>query len=89
MNNIFLPDDFLFQNLYRLRSLPIIIVQGRYDIVCPIITADAVAKELPQADYRIVPNAGHATNDPALQAELVRACETFKSIFTGLKSLTK
>lgn len=89
MNDIFLPNDFLFQNLYRLRSLPIIIVQGRYDIVCTIVTADAVAKELPQVDYRIVPNAGHAPSDPALGAELVRACETFKSIFKRPKSPSK
>ncbi|WP_032113135.1 prolyl aminopeptidase [Candidatus Paracaedibacter symbiosus] len=79
-NNIFLPDNFLFENLYLIRHIPTIIVQGRYDIVCPIITADLVAKELPEADYRIVPNAGHSASEPALCAELVRACEAFKSL---------
>lgn len=79
-NNIFLPENFLLQNLYKINHIPTIIVQGRYDIVCPIVTADEVAQHLPEADYRIVPNAGHSASDPALCAELVRACEDFKEL---------
>lgn len=79
-HNIFLPEDFLIQNLGKIRHIPTIIVQGRYDIVCPIITADDVVQHLPEVDYRIIPNAGHASNDPALRAELVRACEEFKKL---------
>lgn len=79
-NNIFLPEDFLIQNLHKIRHIPTIIVQGRYDIVCPIVTADEVARHLPNADYRIVSNASHAASDPALCAELVRACEKFKCL---------
>lgn len=77
-NNIFLPDNFIMENLGKIRSIPTIMVQGRYDVVCPIITADEVAKHLPEAEYIIVPDAGHSAQDPSLCRELVRACEKFK-----------
>jgi proline iminopeptidase len=79
-NNIFLPDNFLLENLYKIRHLPIIMVQGRYDIVCPIITADEVAKHLPEAEYIIIPDAGHSAFDPSLCRELVKACEKMKTL---------
>lgn len=81
-NNIFLPDDFLLQNLHKIRHIPTIMVQGRYDIVCPIVTADEIAKHLPEADYIIVPDAGHSAFDPALCQELVKACERMKQIIS-------
>lgn len=77
-NNIFLPDNFIMENLGKIRSIPTTMVQGRYDIVCPIVTADEVAKHLPEADYIIVPDAGHSAQEPSLCRELVRACERFK-----------
>mgnify|MGYP001117497161 CR=1 FL=1 len=79
-NNIFLPDNFLLENLHKIHHLPIIMVQGRYDIVCPIVTADEVAKNLPKAEYIIVPDAGHSAFDPSLCRELVKACEKMKSL---------
>lgn len=79
-NNIFLPDNFILDNLHKIRSIPTIMVQGRYDIVCPIVTADEVAKHLPDAQYIIVPDAGHSSQDPSLCRELVMACERFKDL---------
>ncbi|AIK97175.1 prolyl aminopeptidase [Candidatus Odyssella acanthamoebae] len=79
-NNIFLPDNFLLENLYRIQQLPIIMVQGRYDIACPIVTADEVAKHLPEAEYNIIPDAGHSAFDPSLCRELVKACEKMKTL---------
>lgn len=77
-NNIFLPENFLMNNLHKIRHLPITIVQGRYDIVCPIVTADEVVQHLPEANYIIVPDAGHSATDPGICRELVKACEEFK-----------
>lgn len=77
-NNIFLPDNFLLGNIDKIRSIPAVIIQGRYDIVCPIITADEVAQAWPEAEYIIVPDAGHSAYDPSLSAQLVKACERFK-----------
>lgn len=79
-NSIFLPDNFLLDNINKIRHIPTIIIQGRYDIVCPIVTADEVAKHLPDAEYVIVPDAGHSAFDPALCSELVKACEKMKKL---------
>lgn len=79
-NSIFLPENFLLDNLNKIRHIPTIIVQGRYDIVCPIVTADEVTKQLPDAEYVIVPDAGHSAFDPALCRELVKACEKMKKL---------
>jgi proline iminopeptidase len=78
-NDIFLPPDSLLGNLGRLRHLPCVIVQGRYDAVCPIVTADELARAWPQAEYIVVPGAGHSAWEPGISAELVRATEKMKT----------
>lgn len=78
IHNIFLPDNSLLDNVGRIRHLPAVIVQGRYDAVCPIVSADDLHKAWPEADYRIVPDAGHSAWEPGICAELVRAAEQFK-----------
>jgi proline iminopeptidase len=78
-HDIFLPQDSLLQNLRRLRQIPCIIVQGRYDAVCPIVSADEVHRAWPEAEYIIVPDAGHSAWEPGITAQLVRATERFKT----------
>jgi len=78
IHNIFLPDNSLLDNVGRIRHLPAVIVQGRYDAVCPIVSADDLHKAWPEADYRIVPDAGHSAWEPGICAELVKAAEQFK-----------
>ncbi len=77
-NNIFLPDNFLMDNIHTIRHIPTTIVQGRYDVVCPIVTASEVVEKWPEANYIIVPDAGHSAYDPTLCRELVKACERVK-----------
>ena len=79
-NNIFLPDDSLLENIQRIRNIPAVIVQGRYDAVCPIISADDLHRAWPEAEYHVVPDAGHSAWEPGICAELVRAAENFKNI---------
>ena len=79
-NNIFLPDDSLLENIQRIRDIPAVIVQGRYDAVCPIISADDLHRAWPEAEYHVVPDAGHSAWEPGICAELVRAAENFKNI---------
>ncbi len=79
-NNIFLPENYLLEHIDRIRHIPAVIIQGRYDIVCPIMTAHEVHKAWPEADYIVVPDAGHSAFDPSLCEELVRACDRFKLI---------
>jgi proline iminopeptidase len=53
-------------------------VQGRYDIVCPPVTADALARAWPEARYVVVPDAGHSALEPGIRAALVNATENFR-----------
>lgn len=66
----------LLAEAHRIRHIPGVIVQGRYDLPCPVTTADALHRAWPEADYRIV-LAGHAAGEPAIAAELVAATDRF------------
>ena len=81
MNDIFLPDNFLIEQVGRVRHIPATIVQGRYDMVCPIISADELANAYPEADYQIVPDAGHSAFEPGIRAKLIEAMEKLKLRF--------
>jgi len=69
----FLRAGELLDGVARIRHLPCTIVQGRYDIVCPPITADALATAWPEAQYVVVPDAGHSVREPGITRELVAA----------------
>ena len=73
VHRAFLAPDQLLADLPRIRHLPCTIVQGRYDIVCPPVTADALARAWPEARYIVVPDAGHAVREPGITRELVAA----------------
>lgn len=74
------PEDRLLRDVTRIRHLPGIIVQGRYDVVCPIATADDLHRAWPEADYRIIPDAGHSAMEPGIRSALVQATERFKDL---------
>jgi len=69
----FLADGALLAGVDRIRHLPCTIVQGRYDVICPPVTADALAQAWPEADYVVVPDAGHSVREPGITRELVYA----------------
>ena len=77
-HDIFLPENSLLENVKCIRNIPGIIVQGRYDAVCPIISAYDLHQAWPEAEYIIVPDAGHAAWEPGICKQLVAACERFK-----------
>lgn len=78
IHDIFLPENDLLNNLSKIRHIPGVIVQGRYDIVCPTISADDLASKWPEVDYRIIPDGGHSSSEPGIQRELVKIMEEFK-----------
>ena len=78
-NNIFLPENSLLENAGRLRSIPGIIVQGRYDMVCPIVSADELHRAWPEAQYIIVADAGHSAWEAGISARLVATMERLKT----------
>lgn len=77
-HNIFLPENSLLDNVHKLHNIPATIVQGRYDAVCPIVSADDLRQAWPQAEYLIIDDAGHSVWEPGIQAALIRATNQFK-----------
>ncbi len=84
VNGIFMQEGAVLANASRLADVPAVIVQGRYDVVCPIVTADELARAWPKTgkgglEYIIVPDAGHAATEPGIRARLIGATEMFKA----------
>lgn len=79
-NNLFEPEDRLLQDIDKIRAIPAAIVQGRYDIVCPIETADMLHKRWPEADYLVIPDAGHSAMEAGIRSALVGITERFKTL---------
>ena len=80
-NHSFFPSDaYLLEHAPELSGIPTRIIQGRYDMVCPIRSAWDLKLALPAADLRIVPDGGHSIKDPGIAAGLVQATEEFKRL---------
>ena len=77
VNRLFLADGALIEGVERIRRIPAVIVQGRYDMVCPAATADALHQAWPEADYQVIPEAGHSAMEPGIRAALVAATRKF------------
>ncbi len=77
-HHAFLSDNQLVRNVDRIRHLPAVIVQGRYDMVCPPTSAWALHQAWPEATFHMVEDAGHAAFEPGIVAALVAATEQFK-----------
>jgi proline iminopeptidase len=77
VNGGFMEEDQLIRNVDRVRNIPAVIVQGRYDVVCPAVSAWELAAAWPEADLRISPDAGHAAFEPGNVHELVTASDAF------------
>lgn len=73
-------ENYLLENVHKLREKPCIIVQGRYDVVCPMRSAWDLHRAWPEAELVVVPDAGHSALEPGISKELVRATEAFKAI---------
>ena len=78
--HLFKGERDLITRIRHVRQLPAIIVQGRYDMVCPIRSADELARSWPEAQYVIVPDAGHSAMEPGIRDQLVLATEQMKRI---------
>ena len=70
-------DDQLLRNASRIRHIPGVIVQGRYDVVCPMESAWALHRAWPEAELIITPDSGHSAFDPPNSRALVAATDKF------------
>jgi len=73
-------DDQLLAEIGAIRHLPCTIVHGRYDVVTPVKNAWDLSRAWPEADLRIVADAGHAMTEPGIVAELVAATRRYANL---------
>jgi proline iminopeptidase len=73
-------EDQLLRGVRRIRHVPAVIVQGRYDVVCPMQTAWELHRAWPEADFRVVADAGHSALEPGITHELVSATDRFAGV---------
>ncbi|MEQ8963416.1 MAG: prolyl aminopeptidase, partial [Coleofasciculus sp. C2-GNP5-27] len=73
-------EDQLLQNVDRIRHIPGVIVQGRYDVVCPMISAWELHQVWSEAELIVVPDAGHAMTEPGIRSALIEATDQFTSL---------
>jgi proline iminopeptidase len=79
INNCFFPtDNYLVENVGTIRHIPCVIVQGRYDVVCPIRSAWDLHRAWPEAQLHITPDAGHSVLEPGNISALVQATDKFR-----------
>ncbi|KAG6847243.1 hypothetical protein H0H93_009306, partial [Arthromyces matolae] len=82
VNEGFMRDGQLLekQGIDKIRHIPTVVVQGRYDVVCPATTAYALKKVFPELELHIVPDAGHSSRETGIAKLLVEATNKFADI---------
>ena len=79
MNNCFFSsENYLLENVDKIRHLPTVIVQGRYDVVCPLTSAWDLHRAFPETEFVIVKDAGHSVSEPGITSALVDAMDRIK-----------
>ncbi|KAF9526401.1 proline iminopeptidase [Crepidotus variabilis] len=68
------------QEIDKIRHIPTVIIQGRYDVVCPATTAWALKKAFPEATLHIVADAGHSSREPGISKLLVQTTDKFADL---------
>ncbi|MCB2000286.1 MAG: alpha/beta fold hydrolase, partial [Rhodoferax sp.] len=74
----FLEPQQLLRDAGRLHGIPAIIVQGRYDVICPPTSAWRLQQAWPQCRLQIIDDAGHSAFEPGIQSALVDAMDRFR-----------
>ena len=80
MNEVIDPETSFLKDIKKIRSIPSTIIQGRYDVLCPIETAYDLHTRWPEADYVVVPDGGHSLRNPSIRSRLIEATEHGKRL---------
>ena len=80
-HDLFLPEGGLLAHMHRIAHVPADIVQGRYDMICPAVTAFDLVASWPVARLTVIPDAGHSALEPGVRRALVAAVERFRGTF--------
>ena len=76
---VFETDNSLLENVGQIRHIPAVIVQGRYDVICPMMSAWALHRAWPEAEFIVVADAGHSVTDPGIRSALIEATDRFRN----------
>lgn len=77
-NGGFFPsEDALLDGVEKIRTIPTVIIQARYDLCCPITTAYELARRWPEAQFNVIPAAGHSSMEPQTTSALIAATDSF------------
>lgn len=79
-NAFFDTNNWILENIDKIRHIPGAIVQGRYDVVCPARSAWDLHKAWPEAKFTIIPDSGHAAAEAGTRSALIEATESFKHL---------
>lgn len=81
MNQAFFSSpNYLIENAGKLKNIPGVIVQGRYDVVCPAKSAWDLHRAWPEAQLNIIADAGHAASEPGIRSALIEATNRFSDL---------
>lgn len=81
MNNAFFKtENWLLQNIQQIQNIPGIIVQGRYDVVCPATSAWELHRAWPKSKLMMIPDAGHAASEPGIRSALIQSTDLFREL---------
>jgi len=76
-NGFFETDNWLIENAHKIKDIPTEIVQGRYDVVCPMVSAWELYKELPDAGFHIIPDSGHSMTEDGIRSKLIEITDRY------------
>ena len=76
-NGWFDTDNYLIENVDKIRHIPAVIVHGRYDVVCPVENAWELHKAWPESDLHIIPDSGHAMSEEGIKNKLIEYTDKF------------
>ena len=77
MNNAFMRPNQLLEDAGRIADIPGIIIQGRYDVICPMESAWELHRAWPKSELKIIADAGHSAMEPGILDALVNASDWF------------
>lgn len=81
MNNAFFStDNYLIENISKIKHIPTTIIQGRYDVVCPARSAWDLHRAFPAAELHIIPDCGHAAGEPGIRSKLIETTNKYKQL---------
>ena len=72
-------DNWIIENVDKIRHIPAWIVQGRYDVVCPAVSAYELHQAWPESKLHIIPDAGHSASEPGIRSKLIEATDHFRN----------